>query len=174
MKSIIESHSVKETISILMEANDLLKVQGMAKGSMFKAQKLLEPVMGSLKAAGWLESYSLKVVPYNDGYQLEVKSKLDYDRTAEIRTADNDYYESLSRVVSSLSMGNLYIYPGSYFEDDMKDGSGYVEGRTIQVAKKYPSFKVSGIKSRDDIKSAFKKYDAQIQDDIKVLKKAIK
>lgn len=157
---------------MLNEENELLKAQDASKGSMFLAKKAIDPILAKLKKGNLIKSFKTTVSPYNSGYELKIKLKVNYD-SFFAREKDSET-EKLGQILFSMG-SSLYIYPGSFFQEYLDDGDqAYIEGRFIQMSKDtnnlYPKYP---IKKKADIKNAYNQYNKSIEAQIVQLNRIV-
>ena len=142
----------------LNEANELIKAQGMCKNTMFQVQKEVEGLFKDMVTKGLLDSFSTKIEPWNNGYQL----KTTYSNRILFRNEDNFSKATIEAAYRIVSNGYLFLQPGTFFDDYFEEGKGaQIEGKTFEMVSKqsyevtYPKW---DIKTKNDIPKSGKEY----------------
>lgn len=155
----------------LNESNEVIKAQGACKSAIFQVQKEVDKLFNSLLKDGLIQSYSSRVKPWNQGYEIRIDAHVDYKKV----TKENaDLMDLVYKLTGNTSVS---LQPSTWFETDLEEGkTARLEGTTLEyngLAKyndKYPRFDV---KSKSDIDKAAKQFVDYIKDQIEDIQKEL-
>lgn len=161
---------IREAIQELNEENEILRAEELAKASMFKFKKAIEPILNNWKKDGYLDSYKSRISPYNGGFNIiwdfnVNKDKFNYKKFRDNKDLPKLYYMFLGNSF------NIWIQPATFMGAHFDKGeSSRIEGRSFNIDERYVSFR-EDVKNKNDIKAAFKKYDALNLKEVEEFKK---
>ena len=143
----------------LNEANEAILAQGACKNAIFMSQKHINKLLKQLEKLGLINGSKTQVKVYNQGYELDVRFKPNYEALAQVG-------DRVSQKVFALNT-NIYIQPESFFESYLKDdGKATITSRSLPINgamsydEKYPKYVV---KSKSDIKKVQKLFSDMIK-----------
>jgi len=151
----------------LNEENELLKAQDACKAAMFKIKPLVEKFYKKAEDLGLIDSYTLKLEPYNNGYMLKYSTKPNYRAIDELgKNRGNSIYIIL------VSSSSITLQPDTFFEDKLEKAYGegtsaFIVGNVFQIAKDYKSVNYK-ISSKNDIKIMTEKFVKENEQAIKL------
>ena len=157
---------VKMFESFINEANELVKAQSDCKAAMFQLQKDVDKLFQDIVKAGYLKSFTTKITPWNDGYELSIRSK---DNWKE------DYAKETPFILDwTYNNTNLYLQPATFFENALEKGEAtYLEAELLKFRedKSLVASKRYAINSKADIPKAAKEYIKDVRDQIEIVRK---
>jgi len=159
----------------LNEANELIKAQGMCKNTMFQVQKEVENLFKDMVKKGLADSFTTKIEPWNNGYQLKTKVDTKSLWRKEDRKEISDEIASFAYKIAG--SGSLYLQPGTFFDDYFEEGKGAkIEGHVFEIVSKqsydvtYPKWDIT---NKNDIPKAGKEYLDIIKNQITEIRKQL-
>lgn len=159
----------------LNEANELIKAQGICKNTMFQVQKEVEALYKDMVKKGLADSFSTKVEPWNNGYQLKTKVDTKSLWRKEDRNEISDEIASFAYKIAG--GGSLYLQPGTFFDDYFEEGKGAkIEGHVFEIVSKQPydvTYPKWDIANKNDIPKAGKEYLDIIKTQIATIRKTL-
>lgn len=152
---------------VLNEENELLKAQDACKAAMFKIKPMLEKFYKKAEQLGLIDSYTLKLEPYNNGYMLKYDTRPNYRALGEY---DKNRQNALYNILASSS--SVTLQPDTFFEDKLAKAYGegtsaFIVGNVFQVTKEYKSVNYK-IMSKNDIKTMTEKFVKENEQAIKL------
>lgn len=163
----------------LNESNEVIKAQNACKVTIFQIQKMIDSMFNGFVKEDLVKSYSSKVKPWNDGYELIMDAKVDY-----LKIKDHENKELIEYVYSLAQNNSISIQPNTWFEKKLEDGDGMaqLEGTALSIngskssyAFKHPRYDVKDKKEIDKSAKLFvehvKQQVADVASEIARLKK---
>ncbi len=147
----MKKSELKETIrTLIKEQNEDLKAQSMCKATIFKIKKQLQPFIKFLIKNNILQlERALKINPYNNGYQLTYKGRINRQLDKLIYSKKDSKYDDIM-ILDYNSSTPIVIQPGSRVGHDLqKYGEAevsvslpsYSQKRGISQGIKFKNFK---------------------------------
>jgi len=163
-------------IIMIKEENEELKAQSVAKSAMFKLKPEFEKLFDMMKKVELINSYKIKIEPYNRGYEMSFDFQRDMNCFSKVyKLSDGNLKKEINGIFNSTS---IYFQPDSFFQDRF-DAKQYA-----QMTGNFYSFEMFGrswvkqIKRKEDINDAEKEYVKINLENIKkatdILKKMLK
>jgi hypothetical protein len=152
---------------VLNEENELLKAQDACKAAMFKIKPSLDKFYKKAENLGYIDSYTVKIEPYNNGFMLKYSTKPNY------RAMDGlDKTRAGSLYIMLASSSSIVLQPDSFFEDKLGQAYGentyaFLNGNIFQVTKDYKSVNYK-ISNKNDIKTMAEKFVKENEQAIKL------
>lgn len=137
----------------LNESNEVIKAQNACKVAIFQIQKMVDSIFNGLVKEDLVKSYSSKVKPWNNGYELRMDAKVDY-----LKIKDHENKELIEYVYLLSQNNSISIQPNTWFEENLEDGGGMaqLEGTALSIngskssyASKYPRYDIKDKKEID-------------------------
>jgi hypothetical protein len=145
-------------IIIIKEENEELKAQSVAKSAMFKLKPEFEKLFDMMKKLNILESYKIRIEPYNRGYEMKFNFERVFKHLYKMKEEGTITNKLLDEIGGLFQSSSIYIQPDSFFQDRFDEG-GYA-----QITGRPYSFEMFGaswvkqIKRKEDINDAEKEF----------------
>ena len=154
-------------IVMIKEENEELKAQSASKSAMFKLKPEFEKLFGLMKKLGFLDSYKIRIEPYNRGYEMKFNFHEGQSGWDNIFGLDKKIQ---SEVSSLFSVASIYMQPDSFFQNSFElDGYTKITG-SFYSNQSMGNQWVKQIKKKQDIGTAEKEF---IKINLENIKKAM-
>lgn len=157
------------------EANEIIKAQEVCKDAIFMAKRQIDEFYNFVQKENMLKNFtfSSKIEPYNNGYQLAYKTKWDW---ASFREPES---YPLAKKIGMIIDANGYVYlqPVSFFESNLQEsGKSHIEGKTFIIEKDQPyeiTYPKYLITKKDDLKKIPKLFNDALKESLKKVKESL-